>query len=96
MWKLKEKLLKIFSFSKPQNSYWQNAYNIHSIQFECLNVKARQIVYMDVDEESIRLNLARMITNQLLQDGLIEFSKENDIFYGKCSYMANLKVLKRS
>lgn len=52
---------------------------------------------MDIDEDSIRLNLARMITNQLLQDGLIEFYKENYVSSGKCSitYMANLKVLKR-
>lgn len=50
---------------------------------------------MDVDEESVRLKMAEMITNQLLQDDLIEFSKEN-ISHGKCSYMASLKVLKRN
>lgn len=52
---------------------------------------------MDVDEESVRLKMAEMITNQLLQDGLIEFYKENYVSSGKCSitYMANLKVLKR-
>lgn len=50
---------------------------------------------MDIDEESVRFKMAGMITNQLLQDDLIEFSKEN-ISHGKYSCMASLKVLKRS
>lgn len=81
-------------FRKKKSKYHAIPYsNFTHEHYQCLNVKARQVVNMDIDEESVRLNLARMITNQLLQDGLIEFSKKN-ISRGMCSYMASLKVLK--
>lgn len=85
-------------FRKKKSKYHEIPYSNYTYEhYQCLNVKARQRVSMDIDEDSIRLNLARTITNQLLQDGLIEFYKENYVSSGKCSitYMANLKVLKR-
>lgn len=84
-------------FRKKKSKYHEISYSNTHEHYQCLNVNAKQIVSMDIDEDSIRLNLARIITNQLLQDGLIEFYKENHVSSGKCSitYMANLKVLKR-
>lgn len=83
-------------FRKKKSKYHAIPYsNFTHEHYQCLNVKARQVVDMDIDEESVRFKMAGMITNQLLQDGLIEFSKESTS-HGKCSYMASLKVLKRS